>query len=139
MKTLREQITGRCKHWDCDMRNVHKDRNVKCSAGVSIYELIKIDELGLTGCMLRHPCSGKRQGSKERSQTVQRCDLYKAISDEEIQNRIDEIHQFEENMMKGLSNCCQAPIDESHVITKGRHKGHGPRFCSKCKRLAYMV
>lgn len=35
--------------------------------------------------------------------------------------------------------CCNAPIDTSHVIREGRNKNHGPRFCSKCKKLLFMV
>jgi hypothetical protein len=38
-----------------------------------------------------------------------------------------------------LSPCCEAPIDESRVIRDGCYKGHGPRFCSKCGELVYMV
>lgn len=38
-----------------------------------------------------------------------------------------------------LSSCCNAAIDKSHVITSGRHKGHGPRYCSKCGRCLFMV
>jgi hypothetical protein len=42
-------------------------------------------------------------------------------------------------MKRNVSSCCEAPIDESQVITEGQFKGHGPRYCSKCKRCVYMV
>ena len=42
-------------------------------------------------------------------------------------------------LRRGLSPCCEAPLDVSHVIERGRHKGHGPRFCSKCRQLCMMV
>lgn len=37
----------------------------------------------------------------------------------------------------GVSPCCEAPLDESHVATSGRHKGTGPRLCSKCKAFVF--
>lgn len=40
---------------------------------------------------------------------------------------------------QGLSFCCEAPLDERQVITSGKYKGHGPRFCSKCKAFQFQV
>jgi hypothetical protein len=40
---------------------------------------------------------------------------------------------------RDLSPCCKAPIDESKVIKKGIHVGHGPRYCSKCKKFIFLV
>lgn len=34
----------------------------------------------------------------------------------------------------GLSPCCNAPLDESHV-----RGGTGPRFCSKCKTFVFRA
>ena len=138
MKTLREQITGRCKHVTCEPKR-HDDKTIKCKAGVSYYELAKVDELGLVGCGLRNPCGGKKAGSKERGHIVQQCDKYQAVSEEEIQAELDSHERTIKLMMQGLSSCCEAAIDESHVIASGEHKGHGPRFCSKCKKVVYMV
>lgn len=42
-------------------------------------------------------------------------------------------------LRRGLSSCCEAAIDESRVIRDGRHKGHGPRFCSKCGKCLFIV
>jgi hypothetical protein len=42
-------------------------------------------------------------------------------------------------MHKGLSSCCEAPFDTSQVIKGGKYKNHGPRFCSKCRKLCFMV
>jgi len=55
-----------------------------------------------------------------------------------------EKHQSEEDrdlamIAKGMSNCCNAPLDCSHVIRSGSYEGHGPRFCSKCKRVVFWV
>lgn len=45
-----------------------------------------------------------------------------------------------ERLDLSVSWCCQAPIDESRVISaKGRHNGHGPRYCSRCKQLLFRV
>lgn len=37
------------------------------------------------------------------------------------------------------SVCCGAELDCSHVIPGGPHKGHGPRYCSKCGKVVYIV
>ena len=37
------------------------------------------------------------------------------------------------------SPCCSVPIDESAVITDGKYKGHGPRYCSKCRAVLFLV
>lgn len=40
---------------------------------------------------------------------------------------------------RGVSPCCEAPLDLSHVIKSGRYKGHGKRFCSQCRRWVGTV
>ena len=44
-----------------------------------------------------------------------------------------------ERACANLSPCCGASVDERQVIRKGEHKGHGPRFCSACNKLAFQV
>lgn len=39
----------------------------------------------------------------------------------------------------GVSPCCDAPLDLSRVIQSGPRKGHGKRFCSKCRRWVFTV
>ena len=39
----------------------------------------------------------------------------------------------------GISPCCEAPLDNREVLTSGEFKGHGPRYCSKCGELVFMV
>jgi hypothetical protein len=56
----------------------------------------------------------------------------------------DDIEMFELKhcarlLARGLSPCCEAPIDKSRVIRKGRHRGHGPRICSKCHQLVFFI
>lgn len=52
------------------------------------------------------------------------------------ENPIERIERLSE---LGLTSCCEAPVDYSQVIEKGRYKNHGPRFCSKCRRCLYQV
>jgi hypothetical protein len=67
------------------------------------------------------------------------CKSYMPFTAEEIAKDEAAIKHATDLMQRGLSSCCEAPIDESQVIKSGRHKGHGPRFCSKCHRCAFMV
>ncbi len=67
------------------------------------------------------------------------CDKRQWKSAEEIEAEEKEFERLQELIQAGKSPCCEAPIDESRVITTGRHEGHGPRYCSKCKKLVYLV
>lgn len=131
MKPLREQIEYRCVHH----RGVH--HNETCKAGVNYNDLMRVDELGRTGCMLRLPCGGST--GTTRGHTVEKCDKYHPPTEEEIQAEIDEWERVKQCLMDDVSSCCNAPINKSQVIQDGEHKNHGPRYCSKCKRLVYMV
>ena len=137
MKTIREQLKGQCQHFDGIPLGRNKDK--KCDAGVSYFELMKIKELGECGCALRIPCTGRKAGTMEQDNEVQACDKYEEYTEEQIQERMREIEEMELCFEEGISICCKAPIDDSHVIESGEHKGHGPRFCSKCKKCVYMV
>ena len=67
------------------------------------------------------------------------CDQYNAFSAEELAQQEVEFEHRMDLLRQGLSGCCEAPIDMSQVITAGRHKNHGPRFCSKCKKVVMVV
>jgi len=67
------------------------------------------------------------------------CDQFVATTNEQINEREARITRALDLIEQGLSACCEAPLDLSHVITDGQYKGHGPRFCSKCQKLAFMV
>lgn len=67
------------------------------------------------------------------------CPKYEPKTPEEIAAREAENARMMDLMRRGLSSCCEAPIDERHVIREGPHKGHGPRYCSKCGRCVFMV
>jgi hypothetical protein len=139
MKTLKEQLTGKCRHFNGQLSQGLSDTKITCKAGVVFYDLCKVKELGLTGSALRHPCGGRKAGSKNEGEIVQECTKYSPLTEEEIQAEIEEWEHSKKCFEQGISSCCEAPIDESRVIREGHHEGHGPRYCSKCKRLVYMV
>lgn len=71
--------------------------------------------------------------------TDQPCDGYSPFTAEELVEQEAKIQRHMELMQKGLSSCCEEPFDTSQVIQSGEFKNHGPRFCSKCGKLAFMV
>ena len=119
MKSLRDQIKGRCVHSTNRAPGRIKESYV-CGAGVNYYEHMRIKELGYTGCMLRLPCSGDTGSTRGIAVIAS------------IEEAID-------CMKKGLSSCCKAPVDESQIIKEGQYKGHGRRFCSACHKCVSMV
>lgn len=67
------------------------------------------------------------------------CIEYSPLTITELAAKEAAFNRHMDLMRRGLSNCCEAPFDTSQVITKGRYKGHGPRFCSKCKTACFIV
>lgn len=67
------------------------------------------------------------------------CEKFGNYTPEEIAKEEASVTHSIECLKKGLSTCCEAELDLTRVIKDGRHKGHGPRFCSKCHQLAFMV
>lgn len=106
-----------CRHWN-------GRENDTCGAGVDWREVFE----NAARCI----------GNSEL-----KCDKYSTFTDEEwkeIQRKEKETtEEFAKMMKTKLSSCCCAPIDESRVIRTGRHKGHGGRYCSKCKKCLYFV
>ena len=131
-KSVKDQLKGNCRHFTgiCDKG---------CKAGMVYDEISKRKELGQLGCAVRLPCTGDPAGLVIREQIVQPCTLYDPLSDKEIKDEDRRIKEVFERVQKGLSPCCNAPIDCSKVIQKGQYQGHGPRFCSKCKITVFMV
>lgn len=135
MLTLREQLDGKCKYFT----GCHPIEISVCKKGHVYADIAKLNELGRTGCICRLPCTGRRAGSVECGNTVQSCDDYTPLSKKEIKDEIDNIDRCIKLTKKRLSTCCEAQIDESQVIKKGRYKGHGPCFCTKCGKVVYWV
>jgi hypothetical protein len=67
------------------------------------------------------------------------CPRYEPFTPEEVAASQAAHRRTMDLMERGLSSCCEAPIDESRVIRRGRHEGHGPRYCSKCGRCVFIV
>ena len=135
MKSLREQIQGRCQHSTGDPNKF--DPGVKCKAGVEFYVLANIAEFGRQGCALRLPCHGDT--GETRGIPVSPCDKYVPWTEEMIQADIAQWEHVKACLVNEVSPCCNAPIDKSQVIRSGPHKNHGPRYCSKCGKLVFRV
>ena len=67
------------------------------------------------------------------------CDKREYPSEEEIAAAEARRQHVLDCIQRGLSPCCEAPLDNREVLTSGEFKGHGPRFCSKCGKLVFMV
>ena len=67
------------------------------------------------------------------------CEKYSVFTNEELAQKEADMQRHIDLMRQGLSSCCEAPFNTSRVITSGQFKNHGPRFCSKCKRLCFMI
>lgn len=104
----------------------------KCKAGVDYRALVGGPDEGWGA---RIPCLPPMRPGLQ----IVSCDLYQAPTPEELAVEDVEWARVEDLLARGLSPCCESPNDESRVIKTGRHKGHGPRFCSKCGRVAFLV
>lgn len=67
------------------------------------------------------------------------CPQYSPLTADELEAKYAAMAREALLLKQGLSSCCDAPLNTAHVITTGRFKNHGPRFCSKCGQLAFMV
>jgi hypothetical protein len=67
------------------------------------------------------------------------CPQYSPNTPEEMAEQDAAYDQAVARIKQGLSPCCGAEIDDSNVAESGRRKGHGPRYCSRCKKVAFIV
>lgn len=114
-----------CKHYN------GAGRYPACAAGIDYKEVRQANPGHGNGISL--PCT---PNMNEMGIACPKAEFY---APEEIEQRERESDAAIEKMMNGISPCCDAPIDERCVIPSGRHKGHGPRFCSACKKWMYSV
>lgn len=115
MKTREEQKRRR----DAKCRHFNGAMNEKCDNGVGYPPADRL------------PCWGDNSDST--------CGAYSPLTVEELVKKEADLQRHMDLMQKGLSDCCEAPFDTSRVITSGRFKNHGPRYCSRCHRLLFMV
>ncbi len=131
MKTIEQRMTV-CRHHNGTV-------NKECKVGV-VYDVIsRRKELGDCGCMLRLPCMGDSVGSTTRGNKVEPCTSYDSTPREVVEKAEREFQRAMDCMRRNVSQCCGAEIDKTHVIPDGPHKNHGPRFCSSCHKVVFMV
>lgn len=88
---------------------------------------------GGRGCAKDHQCSVYKLSGRAQ------CPGYEPPTPEIVEARRAANRRRMELLSRGLSDCCEASIDTRNVVTEGRYKGHGPRYCSKCHRLLFYV
>lgn len=111
------ELNYRCRHFN-------GIQNKRCRAGVDY------DSLPVKALHLNHPCH-------KQEKTI--CDRYDGYTTEELEQQRADFEARLEALRQNLSPCCRAELDMSHVITEGMFKNHGPRFCTKCGKVVYIV
>ena len=111
-----ERRRKRCRHFNGLV-------NENCEAGCCYTDVRTPEGQGYT-----YPCWGEIP-----------CTQYSPLTDEEWGARDAERERVMDYMFRGISPCCEAEIDTRQVIQTGPYKGHGRRYCSKCRRLIYLV
>ena len=126
-----------CKHHRATIAIGAIDGGPVCRAGVDRTEMLALDR---ARDVRRLPCVVPVRATMGRSVwDPLPCALADYPSAEEVAAELAREKRSDELRARGLSDCCEAAIDASRVIVSGRHKGHGPRFCSSCGRCLFMV
>lgn len=133
MSSRRRFLEGRCRHEINEPGTIKKT----CACGIDTATvrriLTKEERAEMNHCIpAAWPCVSGLRGPLA-------CDGYEPWTEEEIQAHEDKLDKLIDAFRRGVSACCGAEIDTSHVITEGEYENHGPRLCSKCGALAYMV
>lgn len=74
-----------------------------------------------------------------RNEMPEPCPGYHPYTIAELEARDAENERRYLLIKEGKSPCCEEPIDTSRVTQAGQFKNHGPRYCSKCKALLFIV
>ena len=126
-----------CKHHTPTVSVGRIDGGPVCAAGVDRTAMLAADRDGL---VRRLPCVVPVSVTMGRGRWEPLpCVHADYPSPDDVAAEAARDKRSDELRARGLSDCCEAAIDERAVITAGRNKGHGPRFCSACKRCLYMV
>lgn len=116
---------GWCRHFN-------GVQNKTCRAGVD-YETVNVVQLPdgtqkkSLPCIAAHNHAGAVCPKREEYTALD-------LAEQEAQHK-----RTMDLLARGLSSCCEAPLNTSQVIQSGRHKGHGPRFCSACGKCVFIV
>lgn len=122
-----------CTHFD-GLPIGMSDKSAKCKAGVCYRELVGGPD---EGWARRVPCTPPYRPGDEQNMVY--CEKFQATTPEEIAARDEAFKHAMECHKRGVSSCCEAPLDTSNVHTEGPYKGHGPRYCSKCRKVQFIV
>lgn len=120
----------KCKHYNGTV-------NARCGLGIA-YESVMVDHDRMV-CGSGHEVARSLPCMRKYNPGGATCDKQEFPTPEELAVQEAKDERTTDLMRRGLSSCCESPIDESRVIREGRHKGHGPRFCSKCGRCVLVV
>jgi hypothetical protein len=115
-----------CQHFTGRDFNGESD---KCAKGICYGTVVGAAPYSISCIRNEHWIEGDRPA----------CSSYEARTEAQVDAEEARQARAFELLGRGLSECCEAPIDESQVISTPPHIGHGPRFCSKCKRVAFWV
>jgi len=110
---------GDCKHFNGVQHGT-------CQAGV------KYDSMAVWPCL---PTSLPWRAGVVASE----CASFAATTAEEEAADRAEIDKALDLRRRGLSSCCEAPLDRSRLLTSGPHAGSGWLYCSSCKRAVMHV
>lgn len=128
----------RCRHFTGTLSNSH------CDAGVD-YGAVTRHHVPVA-YRIDHPCDS--YVASVHNATVSRpcvgalnlgwatCRLYAPPDPAEATERTRRLEHALDLMRRGLSSCCEAPLDESWVDPA---TGHGVRYCARCHRVVFYV
>lgn len=114
-----------CKHY------TGAGRHDECKAGIC-YKDVRVVNPG-HGNGVSYPCTPNMNESGAK------CSSLEFYTPEEIAQQERETGEYVELILSGISPCCKAEIDKSHLIPSGRYKGHGKAYCSKCRRCIGVI
>lgn len=123
---------GWCNHYN-GLTNKQCDAGVEYDSVATTADVTRSD--GTTHPAKRFPCFAEGQEWHGDGP----CGKCQMPTEEEIAEQEASASRKFDLLRKGLSDCCEAPVDESRVIKEGRHKGHGRRYCSKCGKCLFVV
>lgn len=119
----------RLKRWLLWCANFTHGKDHCCQVGMQYASMQRTDAAGVTGL----PCTnGGSCGSVE-------CPLFEPRPLEQWKEQQRDQEEQTRRAVQSRSTCCDAPLDTRQVIQEGSFKGHGPRFCSQCHKLAIQA
>ena len=116
---------GRCVHFTGLQHRT-------CKADVE-YASVEVKADPSTGVLYSLPCL------TDHNPGCASCAKQHLPTEQELAEDKAAIKRRYELLGQGIAPCCNVPIDTSQVINSGKYVGHGPRYCSKCRKLLFTV